>query len=124
MKKIIAVFTVLTVMFSISLPTAMAGTLNGNLTKIRAYEQGNKVRFESRIPKLDIIVRKGDIIKAMTRFGKTTAVVKIERDGRIIEVDRKIVAKLNRVGDGLYIHARNVNMFITEKELDNVKKMR
>lgn len=124
MKKIIAVFTVLTVMFSISLPTAMAGTLNGNLTKIRAYEQGNKVRFESRIPKLDIIVRKGDIIKAMTRFGKTTAVVKIERDGRIIEIDRKIVAKLNRVGDGLYIHARNVDMFITEKELDNVKKMR
>ena len=124
MKKIIALFVVVVALFSMSMPTAMAGSVNGKITKIRAYEQGNKVRFESRIPNVDIVVRKVDIIKGMLKRGKTIAVVNIERDGILIDVDKKVLATLDRVGDGLYIKTRNVDMFVSEKELDRVKKLR
>ena len=124
MKKIIALFVVVVALFSMSMPTAMAGSVNGKITKIRAYEQGNQVRFESRIPNVDIVVRKVDIIKGMLKRGKTTAIVNIERDGILIDVDKKVLATLDRVGDGLYIKTRNVDMFVSEKELDRVKKLR
>ena len=38
--------------------TALAGSVNGNMTKIRAYNDGNQISFESRIPNLTFKVKK------------------------------------------------------------------
>ncbi len=110
--------------WSVALPEAHAGVINGTPTKIRAYEENRKIRFESRIPNINVSVRKIDIIKGMTKIGKTRTIIDIERDGLLIDIDKKVGATLDRVGHGLYIQTATFNMFITEKELDNVKKMR
>ncbi len=121
-----SLFLALTFAFSwsVALPEAHAGVINGTPTKIRAYEENRKIRFESRIPNINVSVRKIDIIKGMTKIGKTRTIIDIERDGLLIDIDKKVGATLDRVGHGLYIQTATFNMFITEKELDNVKKMR
>ncbi|WP_040406952.1 hypothetical protein [Cetobacterium somerae] len=101
--------------------TALAGSVNGNMTKIRAYNDGNQISFESRIPNLTFKVKKTDILKSMTRKGKIMSVADIEKNGIILDVDRKAVVTLDRVGDGLYIKTKNNTMFVTEKELDKIR---
>ncbi|WP_418966261.1 hypothetical protein [Cetobacterium sp.] len=102
--------------------SAFAGIVNGSMTKIRAYEKGNQIRFESRIPNLSFQVRKVDIFKAMTRYGKVMSVADLERNGIILDVDRKVVVTLDRVKDGLYIKSKNNSMFVTERELDKIRR--
>ncbi|MGL4787798.1 MAG: hypothetical protein ACRC2Q_13095 [Cetobacterium sp.] len=113
--KMLALATVLSL-------TALAGSVNGKITKIRAYEKGNQVSFESRIPNLTFKVRKTDIFKAMTRKGKIMSVADLEKNGVILDIDRQVVVTLDRVGDGLYIKTKNNTMFVSEKELDKIKK--
>ena len=55
MRKFLLVLMMVAATFTIGVPEAMAGIVNGNVTKIRAYEDGNKIRFESRVPNVDII---------------------------------------------------------------------
>lgn len=102
--------------------TAFAGIVNGKMTKIRSYEKGNQIRFESRIPNLSFQVKKVDIFKAMTRYGKIMSVADLERNGIILDVDRKVVVTLDRVKDGLHIKSRNHSMFVTERELDKIRR--
>nr|WP_307775860.1 hypothetical protein [uncultured Cetobacterium sp.] len=102
--------------------SALAGTVNGKITKIRAYERGKTIKFESRIPNLTFRVKKVDILKAMTRYGKITTVADIEKNGIVLDVDRKVFVTLDRVRDGLYIKSKHNNMFVSERELDNVRK--
>ncbi|MGL5702318.1 MAG: hypothetical protein ACRCW5_04175 [Cetobacterium sp.] len=101
--------------------SAFAGVVNGNVTKIRTYDKGNQIRFESKIPNLSFQVRKVDILKSMTRIGKVTSVGDLERNGLISSEDRAVVIQLDRVKDGLHIKSRNHSMFVTEKELDKVR---
>ncbi|MGL4671272.1 MAG: hypothetical protein ACRC4Y_03890 [Cetobacterium sp.] len=101
--------------------SAFAGVVNGTVTKIRTYDKGNQIRFESKIPNLSFQVRKVDILKAMTRIGKVTSVGDLERNGLISSEDRAVVIQLDRVKDGLHIKSRNHSMFVTEKELDKVR---
>ena len=101
--------------------SAFAGVVNGTVTKIRTYDKGNQIRFESKIPNLSFQVRKVDIIKAMTRIGKVTSVGDLERNGLISSEDRAVVIQLDRVKDGLHIKSRNHSMFVTERELDKVR---
>ncbi|MGL4642312.1 MAG: hypothetical protein ACRCVB_04440 [Cetobacterium sp.] len=101
--------------------SAFAGVVNGTVTKIRTYDKGNQIRFESKIPNLSFQVRKVDILKAMTRIGKVTSVGDLERNGLIASEDRAVVIQLDRVKDGLHIKSRNHSMFVTEKELDKVR---
>ncbi|MGL5008118.1 MAG: hypothetical protein ACRC53_12370 [Plesiomonas sp.] len=101
--------------------SSVAGSVNGQLTKIRAYEKGRKIEFKSRVPNVSFSLTKVDILKAMTRFGKTTAVADLEKNGLIINTDRKALVTLDRVRDGLYIKGKTLTMFITEKELDRVR---
>ena len=124
MRKILLVLMLVIATFVMATPEAMAGVVNGKVTKIRAYEDGNKIRFESRVPNVDIIVRKVDIFKAMTKRGVTYTIVDVQRDGLIIDVDRKLRATLDRVGDGLHIKTSRVNMFVSERELDDVRKFK
>lgn len=102
--------------------SAFAGVVNGTMTKIRCYEKGNQIRFESKVPNLSFQVRKVDIFKAMTKIGKVTSVGDLERNGLIHDSDRKVVVQLDRVKDGLYIKSRDNSMFITEKELDKIRR--
>ncbi|MGL5797237.1 MAG: hypothetical protein ACRCYT_03430 [Cetobacterium sp.] len=102
--------------------SAFAGVVNGTVTKIRAYEKGTQIRFESKIPNLSFQVKKVDIFKAMTRVGKTTSVGDLERNGIIENTDRKVIIQLDRVKDGLHIKSNNHSMFITERELDKIRK--
>ena len=102
--------------------SAFAGVVNGSMTKIRAYEKGNQIRFESKIPNLSFQVKKVDIFKAMTRYGKVKSVADLERNGIILDVDRKVIVTLDRVKDGLHIKSRNHSMFVTERELDKIRK--
>lgn len=124
MRKFLAALLLLVSVFTMQMPEAFAGTVNGKVTKLRAYEEGNKVRFESRIPNVDILVRKVDIFKAMTKRGVTYTIVDVQRDGLIVDVDKKLRATLDRVGDGLHIKTSRVNMFVTERELDDVRKFK
>lgn len=101
--------------------SAFAGVVNGTVTKIRTYDKGNQIRFESKIPNLSFQVRKVDILKAMTRIGKVTSVGDLERNGLISSEDRAVVIQLDRVKDGLHIKSRNHSMFVTERELDKVR---
>ncbi len=118
MKKLIIPLFVAA--FSIFPATSHAGSVDGKLTKIRAYEQGGKIEFKSRVPNVSFSLRKGDILKAMTRRGKTRAVADLEKNGLIIDTERKAMVTLDRVGDGLYIRGRTMTMFVTERELENV----
>ena len=124
MKKFITGLMLVMSLFLVMPQEASAGVVNGKVTKIRTYTQANKVYFESRIPNVSIIVRKVDVIKGMTKIGKTRTIVEIQRDGLIIDIDKKVGATLDRVGDGLHIRTNNLTMFITEKELDDVRKLR
>lgn len=101
--------------------SAFAGVVNGTVTKIRTYDKGNQIRFESKIPNLSFQVRKVDILKAMTRIGKVTSVGDLERNGLISSEDRAVVIQLDRVKDGLHIKSRNHSMFVTERELNKVR---
>ncbi|MGL4865691.1 MAG: hypothetical protein ACRC8F_05175 [Cetobacterium sp.] len=101
--------------------TALAGSVNGNITKIRAYEQGSQISFESKIPNMTFKVKKTDIFKAMTRIGKVMSVADLEKNGIILDVDRKVVVTLDRVKDGLYIKSKTNTMFISERELDKIR---
>lgn len=102
--------------------SAFAGVVNGTATKIRAYEEGTQISFESKIPNVTFKVKKVDIFKAMTRVGKVTSVGDLEKNGLIHDTDRKVVIQLDRVKDGLHIKAKNNSMFVTEKELDKIRK--
>lgn len=102
--------------------SAFAGIVNGTMTKVRAYEEGTQISFESKIPNVTFKVKKVDIFKAMTRVGKVTSVGDLEKNGLIHDTDRKVVIQLDRVKDGLHIKARNNSMFVTEKELDKIRK--
>ncbi|MBC2854185.1 hypothetical protein [Cetobacterium sp. 2G large] len=102
--------------------TAFAGLVNGKMTKIRSYEKGNQISFESKIPNVTFKVKKVDIFKAMTRYGKVMSVADFERNGIILDVDRKVVVTLDRKGDGLWIKSKNNSMFVTERELDKIRR--
>ncbi|MGL5279436.1 MAG: hypothetical protein ACRC8M_10280 [Cetobacterium sp.] len=102
--------------------SAFAGIVNGTMTKIRAYEKGNQISFESKIPNVTFKVKKVDIFKAMTRVGKVMSVADLEKNGIVLDVDRQVVVTLDRVNDGLHIKSKNNTMFITEKELDKIRK--
>lgn len=124
MRKIIAILMMSFAVFAMGMSDAYAGTVNGKITKIRAYEDGPRIRFESRVPNVDIIVRKIDIFKAMTKVGVTHTIVDVKRDGLIVDVDKKLRATLDRVGDGLHIRTSRVSMFISERELDDVRRFK
>ena len=49
------------------------------------------------------------------------SVADLEKNGVILDIDRQVVVTLDRVGDGLYIKAKNNTMFVTEKELDKIR---
>ena len=102
--------------------SAFAGLVNGKMTKIRSYEKGNQISFESKIPNVTFKVRKTDIFKAMTRKGKIMSVADLEKNGVILDIDRQVVVTLDRIGDGLYIKTKNNTMFVSEKKLDKIKK--
>ena len=85
--------------------SAFAGLVNGKMTKIRSYEKGNQISFESKIPNVTFKVKKVDIFKAMTRYGKVMSVADFERKG-----------------DGLWIKSKNNSMFVTERELDKIRR--
>ncbi|MGL5360562.1 MAG: hypothetical protein ACRDBI_12740 [Shewanella sp.] len=121
MKKTIAM--VMTAMLSVLLTfsAAHAGTVDGKMTKIRVYENGKKLEFKSKIPNVSFQLKKVDVLKAMTRVGKTLASADLEKNGLIIDVDRKVAVTLDRVGDGLYIRGKTMTMFVTEKELEKVR---
>lgn len=124
MKKFIMMLMVAFIVFALGMSDAYAGTVNGKITKIRAHEDGSRIRFESRVPNVDIIVRKIDIFKAMTKVGVTHTIVDVQRDGLLVDVDKKLRATLDRVGDGLHIRTSRVSMFISERELDDVRRFR
>lgn len=100
---------------------AHAGSVDGKLTKIRAYDDGKKVEFKSRIPNVSYALKKSDILKVMTRSGKTRATADLEKNGIILDVDRKVRVTLDRVGDGLFIRGNTMTMFISEKELKDIR---
>ena len=125
MKKItLAIFMALILTFTFGVNDAQAGSINGKLTKIRAYDTGRSIKFKSIIPNVAIITTKKDIIKGMLKPGVTRTLVKVERDGIFIDSGRYMGATLDRVGDGLYIKTSVVKMFISERELDDVRRMR
>ncbi|MGL5657369.1 MAG: hypothetical protein ACRCXY_11130 [Fusobacteriaceae bacterium] len=101
---------------------AYAGMVNGIATKVRTYEYDNHISFESKIPNLTFKVRKIDVLKAMTKIGELSSVGNLEKNGIIQDINKKIVIRLERVNDGLRISSRKDKMFITEKELDKIKK--
>ena len=117
MKK----FFVVLLMLIVSASSVFAGSVDGKLTKIRVYEEGRNIRFKSKIPNLTYIVTKIDVLKGMTRIGKTLVKAKIEKNGLILDFDEKTLVTLNRVGDGLYIKSKVHTMYITEKELESVR---
>lgn len=99
-----------------------AGMVNGIATKVRTYEDDKQISFESKIPNLTFKVRKIDVLKAMTKIGTLNSIGNLEKNGLIKDIDKKVAIKLERVRDGLRITSRNDKMFITEKELDKIKK--
>ncbi|MGL4827578.1 MAG: hypothetical protein ACRC24_08965 [Vibrionaceae bacterium] len=112
MKKIIAA------LFAIAMSTsAVAGIVDGTMTKVRVSEQGNKYRFESRVPNLSFIVRKSEVAKGMLKVGKERGIAELEINGLIVDQDRKVGVTLDRRGDGLEIKSPKHTMFVTEKEL-------
>lgn len=120
MKKSIALVSAAMALF-MGLSQAHAGSVDGKLTKIRTYNDGAKIEFKSRIPNVSYALKKGDILKVMTRRGKTRATADLEKNGIILDVDRKVRVTLDRVGDGLYIRGNTLTMFISEKELSDVR---
>lgn len=124
MKKIFILLTIITTFLSLNIGVVSAGKVNGNYAKIRTYEKGRLVYFESKIPNVRIITRKVDVLKGMTKIGKTRTIVEIERNGLLVDIDKKVGATLDRVGDGLFIRAGNITMFVSERELDDVRKMK
>lgn len=117
MKKLFIVLLILIV----SASSVFAGSVDGKLTKIRVYEEGRNIRFKSKIPNLTYIVRKIDVLKGMTRRGKTLVKAKLEKNGLILDFDKKTLVTLDRVGDGLYIKSKVHTMYVTEKELEKVR---
>ena len=58
----------------------------------------------------------------MKRYGKVMWVASVERNGITWDVDRKEVVTLDRKGDGLWIKSKNNSMFVTERELDKIRR--
>ncbi|MGL4687595.1 MAG: hypothetical protein ACRCVS_02790 [Fusobacteriaceae bacterium] len=121
MKKNIMIVAVL----AMSVVT-LAGsvTLDGKktLTKIVASERQEHIKFESKFPSLVMRISKRDVLKGMTRIGKTRTIVEIERNGIINSDARNVGATLDRIKDGLWVKTSRTQMFITEKELKKIKK--
>ncbi|MGL4712526.1 MAG: hypothetical protein ACRC7J_11245 [Vibrio ordalii] len=107
--------------FCVMSTSAFAGSVDGKITKIRAYEEDSKILFKSRFPNVSYSLRKGDILKVMTRHGKTRATADLEKNGIIVKADRRVRVTLDRVGDGLYIRGNTLTMFVSERELDNIR---
>lgn len=101
---------------------AHAGVVNGIPTKIKTYESGNEINFESKVPNITFKVRKSDVCKAMDRNEGVNSSGRIEKNGIVKDIDRKLKMRLERVNDGLRIISINDKMFVTEKELDKIKK--
>lgn len=101
---------------------AYAGIVNGIPTKVKTYEYGNEFNFESKVPNITFKVKKSDVNKAMSKTGKFTVTGNVEKNGIVTDIDRKVKLRLERVRDGLYIISINDKMFVTEKELDKVKR--
>jgi len=118
-KSTVVISAVLGLFMGVS--QAYAGSVDGKLTKIRVYNDGSKVEFKSRIPNVSYSLKKTEVLKVMTRRGKTRATADLEKNGLILDVDRKARVTLDRVGDGLYIRGNTLTMFVSEKELDNVR---
>lgn len=120
MKKIIAA-----ILLGMSM-TAMAGIVEVDgkktMTTIKASERDNHIKFESKLPNLTMRVSKITLLKAMTKKGITKSIVEIERNGIINTNGRNVPAVLDRVGDGLWIKTPTTMMFVTERELDKVKR--
>ncbi|MGL5124328.1 MAG: hypothetical protein ACRC6K_09300 [Fusobacteriaceae bacterium] len=120
MKKIIMIIGVL----AMSIGT-LAGsvTVDGKktLTKIIASERKDHIKFESKFPSLTMRISKRDVLKGMTKIGKTRTIVEIERNGIINSDARNVVATLDRIRDGLWVKTNTTQMFITEKELKKIK---
>ncbi|MEG0583468.1 MAG: hypothetical protein RR476_02735 [Cetobacterium sp.] len=93
------------------------------LTKIETQDKNDHIRFKASFPKVSIRVRKKDIIKAMlSPSGRETKTIgELERNG-IVKSDRMFVVFLRRKNDGLWLEVGNISMFVTEKELDKVKR--
>lgn len=119
MKKIIAA-----ILLGMSM-TAMAGIveLDGRKTPttIRVSERDNHIKFESRVPNFSMRVGKIAILRAMKTRGTADAIIEIERNGLINTNGRNVRAVLDRVGDGLWIRTATSSMFITERELENIR---
>lgn len=92
------------------------------MTKITTKDRDNHIKFQSTFPKVSFRVRKQDIIKAMLKIGSTTTIGELERNGILLKGDRKLLINLRRKHDGLIIQSGNVSMFVTERELEKVKK--
>ena len=71
-------------LFAVSL---MGGKVDGKYAKIRAYEKGNQIRFESRVPNIAFQVKKSDILKAMLKTGSSKSIADLEINGLIRDVD-------------------------------------
>ena len=99
-----------------------AGKVDGKYAKIRAYEKGEQIRFESRVPNIAFQVKKSDILKAMLKTGSSKSIADLEINGLIKDVDKKVIVTLRRVNDGLYIKYNDRTMFVSEKELDDIRK--
>lgn len=120
LKKLIA-----GIMLLVASAASYAGVINDNgkkyMTKITTEDRGDHVRFKGAFPKVSFRLTKRSVTKAMVTFGETKTIGELERNG-IIQSDRKLPVRLERRGDGLLIESGRVSMFVTEKELEKVKK--
>ncbi|MGL5948990.1 MAG: hypothetical protein ACRCYV_08090 [Aeromonas sp.] len=100
---------------------ANAGAVNGQLAKIRVYERGDVVEFQSRFPKVSYFVSHRDVYDAMTTGESIDAVVDVVKDGILEKFNEQTQVTLAERDGGLQIRGDRVSMFVGPREITDVR---
>ncbi len=97
-----------------------AGIVNKKMTKIRTSDEGSEIKFSSKIPHLILRVKEKDFKKAMEN-GYSRGRIQIERKKILNKIDREVSGSIRRRDNGVTIKAGTNEIFVTDKELKDLK---
>ena len=97
-----------------------AGIVNKKMTKIRMSDEGSEIKFSSKIPHLVLRVKEKDFKRAMEN-GYSGGKIQIDKKKIIKKTDREVYGSIRKKDNGVTIKAGTNEMFVTDKELKELK---
>ena len=116
MKKLMIISILMITSFCVE-----AGLVNNKMTKIRISKEGKEIKFYSKFPHLILRVKEKDFKRALIS-GRANGQIKIKQKKLLNEIDRQRYGKLLNKKNGFTIEVNGNKMFITDKELGDLKR--